>query len=267
MKVYKSTKSLVKNQVFQLPHKEQKLLNYIKQTKSNCLIRDGNFAKEIIWNGTSFKFTKHEDKEKGNAFRKGLFLFGLVRKDAKEYIKRKGCKVPKQYPVNVTNSKYDFREDKIIGFDVDHAYWRIAFNFGIIKYNTYFYGLNNDFKALRLACLSTMGKPKEYLEIKNGEQTTRPVIIEGNVEMENVYKIIRYTCYKYMQDMMKMLKDDFVSYNTDCIYFRDTKENRKMIAQYLKSKDLSHKMLVQKKKALPTKETLSTNKRTKQNDD
>jgi hypothetical protein len=169
--------------------------------------------------------------------------------------------------VNVTNSKYDFREDKIIGFDVDHAYWRIAFNFGIIKYNTYFYGLNNDFKALRLACLSTMGKPKEYLEIKNGEQTTRPVIIEGNVEMENVYKIIRYTCYKYMQDMMKMLKDDFVSYNTDCIYFRDTKENRKMIAQYLKSKDLSHKMLVQKKKALPTKETLSTNKRTKQNDD
>jgi hypothetical protein len=70
-----------------------------------------------------------------------------------------------------------------------------------------------------------------------------------------------------MQDMMKLLKDDFVSYNTDCIYFRDTKENRKMIAQYLKSKDLSHKMLVQKKKALPTKETLSTNKRTKQKDD
>ena len=48
MKVYKSTKSLVKNQVFQLAHKEQKLLNYIKQTKSNCLIRDGNFAKEIV---------------------------------------------------------------------------------------------------------------------------------------------------------------------------------------------------------------------------
>jgi hypothetical protein len=112
-----------------------------------------------------------------------------------------------------------------------------------------------------------MGKPKEYLEIKNGEITKRPVLIEGNVEMENVYKIIRYTCYKYMQDMKRMLKDDFVSYNTDCIYFRDTKENRKMIADYLKSKDLSHKMLVQKKKVSPSKETLLTNKRTKQNDD
>ena len=250
MKTYKNYNSLVKIQVFETINKEKAILEYIKKSKATCLYREGNFANEIIWNGTAYKFTK---QEKGHSFRKGLFLFSLVRKDAKEWLKKNKVKMPRKYPVNFNNISYDFKDDKVVAFDIDHAYWRIAYNLGIIKYNTYFYGLDNDYKALRLACLSTMGKQRDYLQVVNGVVTNRVAIIEGNEDLANLYKVIRYTCYRYMHQLRKLLGNDFMSYNTDCIYFRDTKENREKVKEFLKKKDLEFKLLYQRK-SVPTQE-------------
>jgi hypothetical protein len=41
-----------------------------------------------------------------------------------------------------------------------------------------------------------------------------------------------------------MLKDDFESWKTDCIYYRDTPENRKIVHNYFEEREMLFKQLV-----------------------
>jgi hypothetical protein len=131
---------------------------------------------------------------------------------------------------------------------LNHAYWRIAFNLGIISKTTYQKGLDDEFKVVRLSALSTMGKGKDYFVIKEGKLTNEVVKIGFDEDMDNLYKAIRYTCFKYMQILKKMLGDDFICYRTDCIYYVDIPENRKMVREYLKEQNMSMKQLYAIKK-------------------
>jgi hypothetical protein len=53
-----------------------------------------------------------------------------------------------------------------------------------------------------------------------------------------------------MQNMKIMLNEDFVCYRTDCIFYVDTKENRKLVRSYFKSQKLDMKQLYRIKKTL-----------------
>jgi hypothetical protein len=93
-----------------------------------------------------------------------------------------------------------------------------------------------------------MGKGKDYFVIKEGKVTNEVAKIGYDEDMDNLYKAIRYTCFKYMQILKKMLGDDFICYRTDCIYYVDIPENRKMVRDYLKEQDMSMKQLYDIKK-------------------
>jgi hypothetical protein len=183
-------------------------------------------------------------KRKQNAFKKGMFLFGMVRKDANTYLKKYEVKLPKQHKqIEYTGELNEELLGKVTGTDLNHAYWRIAYNLGVITENTYEKGLNDDFKQVRLAALSTMGGRKKYNIIKNGILTKNFKVYEGDENLRNIYTLIRYTCYKYMVQLKKILGTDFLCYKTDAIYYVDTLDNRKKVKDFLTEKDLLMKQL------------------------
>jgi hypothetical protein len=214
------------------------------EEKANGYIKKGTFTNEIVWGHNSYIFPCM-DKKRQMAFKKGMFLFGMVRKDVKEYLKTNKIKLPTKYGQVEYNK--ELNEDlfgKITATDLNHAYWRIAYNLGIISDNTYSKGLNDDFKAVRLAALSTMGANKKYQKIKNGKLLDEYKVVYGDDNLKDVYKLIRLTCYKYMNKVKRMLGKDFLCYKTDCIYYIDTQYNRKIVRDFFIEKDLYMKQLV-----------------------
>lgn len=249
MRTIKRVGSVIKNQEFKPKHKEKYMLDLIKKYGGNGYMRQGNFTTEIIWDGKSYMFPTKSKSVK--AYRKGMFLFGMVRKDAKDFIKSgKKVKIPKKYPVNEYNNDFNKFGERMTATDINHAYWRIAFNLGIISKKTYMLGLDDDYKVVRLAALSTLGKGKDYFIIENGKITNQVVKIGLNEDMDALYKAIRYTCYKYMQKVKKLLKDDFICYRTDCVYYVDTPMNRSIVREFFKGEGMSYKQLSSIKKTL-----------------
>jgi len=249
MKTIKRVGSVIKSQDFKPKDKEKYLLDLIQKNGGNGYIRKGNFSSEIVWDGKSYMFPTSSKQNK--SYKKGMFLFSMVRKDAKAFIKSgKKLKVPNKYPVNQYNENFTKLEHKMTATDLNHAYWRIAFNLGVISKNTYFRGLDDDFKVVRLAALSTLGKGKDYFVISDGKITNEVVKIGIDELMDSLYKAIRYTCYKYMQNIKKKLKQDFICYRTDCVYYVDTTDNRKLVRDYFKKEKMSYKQLYSIKKAL-----------------
>ena len=55
---------------------------------------------------------------------------------------------------------------------------------------------------------------------------------------------IRYRCYQMMNEIAQILGNEFEAYRTDCIYYRDTKENRELVQNYLKEHGFDFKQLV-----------------------
>ena len=251
-KIYKSDRSLIHTTDYHEPSRQATVMRMISDYKENALLRIGNFTNEIIWDKMSFVYPK---TMKGSEFRKGLFLFGMVRKDVKAYIRKKNGKIrlPKQYPVNVINYNYKYTDEGIAGTDIDHAYWRIAYLSGIISENTYLAGLKKGLKQVSLAALSTLGRGKDYQVIKAGVLTDDVVKIGGDEAMQRVYKYIRYSCYKMMQECAVLLGRDFVAYRTDAIYYKNTEKNKKMITEYFSNKDFKFKQL-RKRKSISHKE-------------
>lgn len=218
------------------------LMRRLETEAATGYYREGTFLNEFIWNGTSFIYSTQNKKQKTD-FRKGLFLFSMVRADAKRFIAANEIKLPKKYPTVHYNKNMIDLDVKMTATDLNHAYWRIAYNLGIISSNTYGRGLPEQFKHIRLSALSTIGAGKRYRKIIKGVITDEIVEVGRNEELANVYKLIRYTCYKYMMDVKKLLKNDFIAYKTDCCYYVSTPENKKMVREYFKLNGLLMKQL------------------------
>jgi len=222
---------------------ENFLLKKISQNKGNGFIKKGTFTNEIVWGKNSYIFSVL-DKKKQEAFKKGMFLFGMVRRDAKLFLKKNAIKLPeKNRQIEYTRNFDPNLFDDVTGTDLNHAYWRIAYNLGIISPKTYMKGLDDKFKSVRLAALSTLGSDKKYQIIKEGEITEQLKIIKGDDELKKIYILIRYTCYQYMNQVKKILGKDFLCYKTDAIYYINTKENRAAVRQFFKEKNLLMKQL------------------------
>lgn len=235
---------MIKNISYAPKTMERFVLKKMEMMGGNGLIKKGTFTDEIIWGKKSYIFTLL-DKKKQTAFKKGMFLFGMVRKDAKIYLKTHKIRLPKKYNQIEYNNDINLELfDKVTGTDLNHAYWRIAYNLGIISELTYTKGLSDEFKAVRLAALSTLGAEKKYKVIRDGKITYDIKTIEGDKELQQIYKLIRFTCYRYMNQVKKILGKDFLCYKTDAIYYTDTKQNRKIVKEFFESKNLLTKQLI-----------------------
>lgn len=104
-------------------------------------------------------------------------------------------------------------------------------------------GLEDQFKATRLASLSTLGRGRSYLLISNGKVTKQTYTIGTNQKLIELYEYIRYTCFQIMWSLKTKLGKDFVSYKVDCVYYIHSEKNRKIVEDYLESKNIEYKHL------------------------
>lgn len=218
----------------------EQFIDRLKRRGTSYYVRQGTECVEVVVDEINFFFKK--EKRFPLHF---LYLFGLVRKEAGEWTSQKTqIDLPVEYPSVKYN--YDFKQgkSKIVGYDVNHAYWRLAKNLGIIRPSTFEKALKSEAKAIRLAALSTMGRSKVYEFYKGGEifDGKKHITQEDKLLMD-AYKLIRLTCFKIMFDASEILGDDFDCWKTDCIYFRDSEENRKTMSEFFRDNGLTYKLL------------------------
>ncbi len=231
-----------------LRHEQKKrILQKLKGKKGIAYYRQGSFSDEIIWQNRKFLFPSPKKKVS-----QGMWVFRSVMNDVRDYISDKRIRAKERLPVNLWNEKLRDYSGKITATDVNHAYWRIAFLHGVITEKTYKKGLLIKDKAIRLAALANLASSKEYSVIKDGEMTNKTIILKYDPILQKVYNNIRYTCYEHMMLLANMLKEDFICYKTDCIYYIDKPENRKNVQEYLDIFGLEWKQLIEPEK--PQKE-------------
>ena len=221
-------------------NKKKALLKKLKIVKGNAYYREGSFSDEIIWEGRKFVFPS----PKNNAS-KNVWVFRSVMNNVRDYVIDKRIREKPQLPVNHWNENLKNYRGKITATDVDHAYWRIAFLQGVITDKTYQRGLLLKDKALRLASLANLASAKEYRVIENGVLTDKTIVVKHDPTLRKVYDNIRNTCYQIMMKLAELLGDDFICYKTDCIYYKDKKENRDKVHTYLDKIGMQYKQLVE----------------------
>ena len=222
------------------------LFHHCMNSGEEAFYRKGTFVDQLIWDRTKYLCTKREKLKEVTKSAKFMFLYGKVRRDAEDYLKTHPPIVPSPYPVNETNPRYKHRLDvSFRGADMNHAYWRIAYLEGIITERTYLMGLAGNkeeqklLKNIRNSALSTMGKARDYAIIKDGKLTKKKLLIGSTTgpkqseKMQNLYLHIRYTCFKHMHVLKRMLGEDFILYQTDGIYYLNTEPNRVLVHDYL----------------------------------
>lgn len=216
----------------------------MKRQGADGYIKKGTFTNEIVWGAFSYIIPCNNSKRAQNTFKSGMFLFGMVRADAMRYLARHSVRLPKRRPqVEYARNLDESILGKVAGTDLNHAYWRIALNLGVISERTYEKGLDDKFKSVRLAALSTMGADKRYQKIEAGDFVKDYHLVKGDPELQKVYTLIRLTCYKYMSQVKKMLGEDFLAYKTDAIYYADRNGNRQKVRKFFEEKNLLMKQL------------------------
>lgn len=237
--------TLIKRQKFGSP---DKMIVRLRNGKIAHSIRLGSECTEIIVGSVCFVFTTTR-----NFPRRKLFLFNSVKRDVVKYLSKfNDIILPPERPSSVFNENYDDSFGKIAGTDLNHAYWRIAFVKGLISQKTYEHGLDPECKALRLATISVLGREKTFKKFdreksEDGDyelvMTEEIVVQKIDLVQKKIFKYIRLYCFNMMYELSKKLGDDFDCWKTDCIYYRDTPENQKLVQDYFIKKNMSFKQL------------------------
>lgn len=211
----------------------------MKDRNTKGYYRANIFGEEIIRDGIKYKCLTAT----GRKYMRYLYIFNLVKRNALAYIHENEIKPSKWVSSIHYNRDCDPIGRKIIGTDINQAYWDIAHKLGIITDKTHAHADNIKYKNILLASLASLGADKSWRNME-GTVGFNVTIIKGNDQLKEAYKKIRFTCFKYMRKLAKMLGNDFVCYKTDCIYYIHTKENIKLVEDFLRSKGLHFKPLM-----------------------
>lgn len=212
------------------------LKNYQILKKTFKLRKSANYV-ELITSSGQRLFHNKSDK-----FRGGLYLFQMVKRDVEKYIEAHGEVEPyDELPVNYFNTEYNI-DDATIGLDINNAYWSVAFLKGYISKKTYQKGIEKEgLKAIRLSSLSSLGKKRVYQCYIDGLYS-HDEEMRGDIILEKVYLDIRFSTYGVMYEIAQGLGNDFCCWKTDCIFFKDTEENRNFVRESIESYGLECKL-------------------------
>lgn len=182
-----------------------------------------------------------------NKMNKGLYLFGMVKKDFDNWIDNNDNYYFEQKYKSNYIAKLKVNEEELIKIDINHAYWRIAYLNGYISENTYKHGLklkDNDENMKKVYCmsLSTQGISKKLRGYTGEKLNGKEIFIDKTQLHKDIYDDIRNKTYKVMVELSEMIKKDFVRYDIDCITFKN-ESNIETVENYLKSKNLTYKII------------------------
>lgn len=222
-------------------NKCDKYLDRLLKVKATFYVKRGVEVDQIIFGANHFLYSTGNN----NFPPEKLFLFNRVNIDVKKFLEKTPfIELPPKKPTQFYNLDYDENLGIITGTDLDHAFWRIAYIKGYISKKTYEYGIADDkAKVIRLATLGNLGKDDVFDRYENGILVGQEVRRPENKNMKKIYADIRLTCYYMMYELSVMLGDDFESWATDCIYYRDTPENRKLVHDFLDMHNMLYKQL------------------------
>ena len=215
--------------------------NYIKDLVSKKLsfsLRKASECTEIIMDDKHIVFASQSNFPK-----KKIYLFNNVKQQVTKWVKENSVYLPEDINSIKYNYDYDTDDGTMCGTDLNHAYWRIAYLYGMINEKTYISGLDTECKALRLATLSVLGREKKFDNYEKGQIKESYVYQKENVDLKNVFKFIRLTCFTFMKEASELLGDDFFAWKTDCIYYRENLKNIKLVQDYFDQYNLTYKQL------------------------
>ena len=216
----------------------KKYVQNLVKNKANFDLRKSSECTEVILDDLHIVFAPQRNFPK-----KKIYLFNTVKMQVVKWLKNNNIDMPENVNSIEYNYDYDIEDGVLAGTDINHAYWRIAYIKGLINEKTYIQGLDSDCKALRLATLSVLGREKRFDKYKRGQLEKSFISQKENVELKNVFKFIRLSCFNYMKEASNLLGNDFYSWKTDCIYYRDNDANVEKIQSYFDEKNLTYKQL------------------------
>ena len=197
----------------------------------------------VFYDNTLYVHSKNKN------FLKGLYLFRLVKNDFDKWLKiNKEVSFIEKFRPFFKNENIKIKEgQEKYSYDINHAYWRVAFINGYISEKTYEHGLklkqkNDEFKQLYCMALSSQGRSKTLEGYVGKENNGKKIVIEKNIQHRFIYDDIRNKTYSIMDEIAFILKDDFVEYNIDCITFLGI-ENKKIVENFFESKNLTFKQI------------------------
>lgn len=236
--------------------KVDRVLDNLVKNEVDFYLRKGTECNELIYENEHRVYTSGNK----NFPSRLVFLFNLVQQDCKKFLANNpDYELPPKVNVSEFNYDYDHEKGVLTGTDLDHAFWRIAYVKGYISKKTYEYGLDESAKALRLATLSVLGREKSYDKYVGGVFKESVILKHKDEKLQKIYKDIRYSCYYMMYELSVKLGEDFDSWKTDCIYYRDTPANRAIVQGYFEEREMLFKQLVYNaiETFLSTKENVS----------
>lgn len=218
------------------------MIAQLKKKKQEFFSRKSDYIEIVIHEGTEYVFPiRGEERFPPQQ----LWLFGAVQRDAIKFIlNNEKWEMPVTNPTNLYNLKYDDTIGIITGTDINSAYWEIAHQIGVISDVTYTKATFDEYKKVRLASLAILGRKIAFKHYVDGVEVAPFILDHQTDSLRNIYRAIRYICYRHMQEIGKLLGDDFECYRTDCIYYRDTPENRALVYNYLDKEGFDYKQLV-----------------------
>jgi hypothetical protein len=219
--------------------------NYITLKKSFKVRKSPNIIEIVTSSGQ--KIYEHRNER----FKEGLYLFNMVKRDIEAYLSENGYIEPyDELPVNYSNKEFDY-DNKVVGMDINNAYWSVAYLKGYISKKTYERGLEqkDGMKSIRLSCLSTLGKARLYEVYEDGKLIGEEAV-NNDEQLQAIYKDIRFSTYGVMNEIANDLENDFCCWKTDCVFFKDTTNNRVKVKEIIESYGLSCKVEEVKSSAL-----------------
>ena len=129
-----------------------------------------------------------------------------------------------------------------ICIDINNAYWSIAYRKGYISEKTYLKGIEKkEYKVARLSALSTLGKERTYRVYETGKWKSVEIKKQDN-DLIEIYNDIRYTTFSLMYEISLILKNEFHSWKTDCIFCTDNELIINKVTQIIESYGLTCKV-------------------------
>lgn len=205
-------------------------------------VKDSDFSVSVIFGGTEYFYCINPE------MRKYSYLIRLVKTDFKKFA-ASGKELDKDiFAYNSVFVNHEFKsKKKTRKYDLNHAYWQIAYNEGIISENTFQKGLSikaeaEELKKIYCIALSVQGSEKGYAGYLSNKRTGDSITFPEDYSLKRISEYIRNKTYYHMDMLRWKLGADFKQYTIDAIEFVDTKKNCTFVEEYFKKNNLGFKI-------------------------